>query len=134
MDEAKLAKVPLFAPLSKKERKRVAQIADEVDVPAGKQLVGEGTFAYEFFLIEDGTAEVRRGGQHVADLGPGDFFGEMGALANARRNATVTSSSPITAIVMTAQDFRHVAREMPAVAERIQQAVEEHSRAIAAPA
>ena len=83
----------------------MAQQADEVDVESGYQLVREGEFAYEFFAIEEGTAEVRRGEQHLAELGPGDFFGEMGLIENAPRNASVTASSPLTAVVMTGSPF-----------------------------
>ena len=123
MDEKRLSEVPLFASLSKKERKRVAQLADEVDVPAGRELVHEGGFAYEFFVISSGAVEVTRGGEHVADLGPGDFFGEMAAITDGKRNAAVTTTEPTTAIVMTAHDFRRMATEMPAVAEAVSAAV-----------
>jgi CRP/FNR family cyclic AMP-dependent transcriptional regulator len=127
MDEKRLASVPLFSSLSKRERAELAQHADEVDLREGKELVHEGAFAYEFFVIEDGTAEVLRGGEHVADLGPGDYFGEMGAIADARRNATVVTRSPMTAIVMTAREFREVASSMPKVAEQIRSTIQERS-------
>jgi CRP-like cAMP-binding protein len=78
MTEKELKAIPLFASLSKSERQRVAS-SDEVDLGEGKVLVKEGEFAYEFFVIETGRAEVVRSGQHVADLNPGDFLGEMGA-------------------------------------------------------
>ena len=47
--------------------------------------------------IEEGEAEVTRDGEHVADLGPGDFFGEMGLLEKTLRNATVTAKTPMLA-------------------------------------
>jgi CRP/FNR family transcriptional regulator, cyclic AMP receptor protein len=128
MDEARLRAIPLFAGLSKKERRSVAQMADEVDVPAGRHLVREGEFAYEFFAIEEGTAEVRRGEQYLAELGPGDFFGEMGLIGNVTRNASVVATSPITAIVMTGSAFRQIDRELPPVAARIRGAIEERCR------
>jgi CRP-like cAMP-binding protein len=130
MDENRLSDVPLFASLSRKDRRRVAQLADEVDVPAGKELVHEGGFAYEFFVIKTGTAEVTRGGEHVAELGPGDFFGEMAALTDGTRNAAVVSTSPMTAIVMTAHEFRTMANEIPSVAEAISAAVAERLRSL----
>jgi CRP/FNR family cyclic AMP-dependent transcriptional regulator len=128
MDEARLRGIPLFAGLSKKERKSVAQQADEVDIEAGRQLVREGEFAYEFFAIEEGTAEVKRGDQFLAELGPGDFFGEMGLIGNAPRNATVVANTPMTAIVMTGSAFRQVERELPAVGKQIRKAIEERCR------
>jgi cAMP-dependent protein kinase regulator len=132
MDEAHLKSIPLFQGLSKRDRRRMCQLADVIDVPEGKDLVREDEFAYEFFVIEEGSAEVsRREGGHIADLGPGDFFGEMGVLDDLRRNASVVSRTPVTAIVMTTQDFRAMSREMPAVAERIRTTVAERTRALA---
>jgi CRP-like cAMP-binding protein len=127
MDERKVELIGLFANLSRHERRQIASTADEVDVEEGRQLVREGEFAYEFFVIEDGTAEVLRDGEHVADLGPGDFLGEMGIVHKARRNASVVARSPMSLIVMTEQDFRGMKRAMPAVADRIQRAVQERS-------
>jgi len=127
MDESRLAAVPLFASLSRRERQAVARHADEVDVPEGTALVREGRFSYEFFVIEQGTAAVVHGERRIAELGPGDFLGEMGVLADARRSASVVATSPVTAIVMTAAALRYVAREMPAVGERLRAAIEERS-------
>ncbi len=122
MDAKRLNGIALFETLSAKERAEVASCADEIDVAAGKRLVGEGHFGYEFFVIENGTAEVVRGDQHLADLGPGDFFGEMAILGHTTRNADVIASSDMTAMVMTDDQFRLLARRMPDVAERIREA------------
>jgi len=125
MQESRLKSVPLFAGLNKRERAALAARTDEIDVPEGKQLAREGEFAYEFFVITDGTAEVTRGDQHLADLGPGDFFGEMGILGAERRNATVTARSPMDVIVMTEQALRSLKREEPEFARRLEAAMEE---------
>jgi CRP/FNR family transcriptional regulator, cyclic AMP receptor protein len=125
MHEARVGTIPLFASLSKRQRRRIAQCADEVDVREGKCLVDEGAFAYEFFAIEEGTAEVRRGDERVAELGPGDFFGEIGVMDRVERNATVVATSSMTLVVMTRRDLREVAREMPKVADRIRVTIEE---------
>jgi CRP-like cAMP-binding protein len=128
MDAKRLESIPLFAGLSRKERRSVAQRADEVDVEAGREIVREGDFPYEFFAIEEGTAEVKRGEQHLAELGPGDFFGEMGLLENAPRNASVVTRSPLTAVVMTGSDSRQIGRELPEVAKKIRRAIDERCR------
>jgi CRP/FNR family cyclic AMP-dependent transcriptional regulator len=125
MDEARLREIPLFAGLGKKERREVAKQADEVDVEAGRHLVREGEFAYEFFAIEEGTAEVRRGEQLLGELGPGDFFGEMGLIENVTRNASVTATTPLTALVLTGSAFRYLERELPAVSKKIRRAIDE---------
>jgi CRP/FNR family cyclic AMP-dependent transcriptional regulator len=123
MDESRLSTVDLFSGLSREELRRLSRVTDEVVVPAGTTLINEGSFAHEFLLIEAGSAEVRRDGRLVAELGPGDFAGEIGVMQDARRNATVTASSELTAIVMTARDLRALAREMPSVAAHLDAAI-----------
>jgi CRP-like cAMP-binding protein len=130
MDEDRVKAMPLFAELSRKECRALAPRADEIDLAEGKTLVREGEWAYEFFAIEEGTVEVRRGDQLLAELGPGDFFGEMGLMADTRRNATVTAMTPIKVVVMTAQAFRQTARELPEVADKLRAAIEERCRAL----
>jgi CRP/FNR family transcriptional regulator, cyclic AMP receptor protein len=130
MDENSLRSVPLFESLSGDERRAIAQHADEIEAPEGTELVRQGEFAYEFFVLEDGTAEVRRDGEQVAQLGPGDFLGEMGIVTQAVRNATVVTTSPVRVIVMTEQAFRSMRRLNPAVADRITAAVEERCPAM----
>jgi CRP/FNR family transcriptional regulator, cyclic AMP receptor protein len=129
MQPQELKSVPLFASLNKDELRFVAQQADEVDVQAGKPLAAEGRFAYEFFVIEDGTAEVTREGKHVATLGPGDFFGEIGLLESERRTATVTAQTPMRLIVLTGGAFRMIERQMPSVGGRIRDAIEQRRKA-----
>lgn len=123
MDQRDVAAIPLFAGLSKDDQKVVAQYADEVDVSAGKKLAEEGRFAYEFFAIVDGTAEVTREGQVVATLGPGDFFGEIGLLSAERRVATVTATSPMKLVVLTGAQLRSIESRMAPVGERIRAAM-----------
>jgi CRP-like cAMP-binding protein len=119
-----LKDVPFFRTLSKRELAEVAQQIDELDVAEGKRLAREGDFGREFFVIVDGTAEVVRGDTRIAELGPGDFFGEMALVGEERRMATVTATSPMRVLVMTRESFRAIDRTMPAVHGRIVEAIE----------
>ena len=132
MDVKRLEGLELFSGLSKHQREEIARQTDEIDVDAGKRLVSEGKWGYEFFVIENGKAEVVRGDQHIADLGPGDFFGEMALLGDTERNASVIAQSPLTAMVMTDRAFRHLARTMPDVADHIREACRAREREMAA--
>jgi CRP/FNR family cyclic AMP-dependent transcriptional regulator len=123
VEESKLKVLGLFAGLSQREIRRLSSVTDELVLPAGTRLIDEGTFAHEFLLIEKGTADVRRGGKLLAQLGPGDFAGEIGVMQGARRNATVTASTELTVIVMTARDLRQIATDMPSVATHIDAAI-----------
>jgi CRP-like cAMP-binding protein len=132
MQQARLSAVPFFSAVTKKDLAVVAQQTDEVDVPAGEVVAREGEFGDAFYVIEEGTAEVTMGGSRVAELGPGDFFGEMALLDADRRNATVTASSPMKLIVMTRSSFRTVNRSLPQVHDAVCRAIAERHAAMTA--
>ena len=123
MDVKRLEQVSLFSTLSKKELERLARWTDEVSVPVGEELASQGRFAHEFFVIEDGAAEVRQNGDAIGELGPGDFFGEIGLLETERRTASVVALTPMRVIVMAQREFASMESEMPAVADRIRAAI-----------
>jgi cAMP-dependent protein kinase regulator/CRP/FNR family cyclic AMP-dependent transcriptional regulator/cGMP-dependent protein kinase 2 len=131
VDPKDLKAIPLFASLRDDELRLVAQQADEVDVREGKQLITEGKFAYEFFAIKSGTADVSIDGNVVSTVGPGDFFGEMGLLVAERRTATVVATSPMDLIVLTGAQFHALERQMPSVAAQIRAAIEKRSEQVA---
>jgi CRP/FNR family transcriptional regulator, cyclic AMP receptor protein len=119
MDPNRLKSLPLFADVSDEELSQVATFAQEISVEAGRVLVREGDFSYEFMAIEQGEAEVTRHGEHVADLGPGDFFGEMGLLEKTLRNATVTAKTPMQLVTLTGWDLRRIERSIPQAVARV---------------
>lgn len=125
MDPTRLKTIPLFADLSDQDRKQIAQWTDEVDIRQGEHLVHQGAFAHEFFVIVEGTASVTKNGDHITDLGAGDFFGEIALLEEERRTASVTATSPMKVIVMFGRDFRQMDQHMPHVAEKVRRALEE---------
>lgn len=125
MDASRLKSIPLFEEVGDEELSQIAPFANEVSVEEGKVLVREGDFSYEFMAIEDGSAEVTRGGEHVADLGPGDFFGEVGLLEKTLRNATVTATEPMRLITLTGWDMKRVERTAPEALERVRSTLED---------
>jgi CRP/FNR family cyclic AMP-dependent transcriptional regulator len=125
MDPKRLKNVSLFHGLAKKDLQHLGRWTDEVDFPEGKSLAEQGSFAYEFLVIEDGTADVIQDGKRIRTLGPGDFFGEIGLLESERRTASVVATSPMRLIVMTGRDFSAMRSEMPHIAEEINEKIEE---------
>jgi CRP/FNR family transcriptional regulator, cyclic AMP receptor protein len=123
VDPARLESIPLFELLSPSERAQVALYADEVDAPAGRTLAEEGEFAYEFFVILEGTAEVEKDGEVIAELGPNDFFGEIGLLEAERRTATVVAKTPMQLLLMFGPHFRRFERELPELAGKVRAAI-----------
>ena len=114
-----IAHVPLFAAASKADLKKIASISDEIDIREGKDLTKEGRPGHEFFVIVEGTADVRRKGRKVRSLGPGDFFGEIALVSRKPRTATVTATSPVLALVITEQAFRRLLEEQPAIGVKV---------------
>jgi CRP-like cAMP-binding protein len=129
LDVSQLKSIPLFQEVGDEELAQVAPFATEVTVEEGRELVREGDFSYEFMAIQEGQAEVTRAGEHVADLGPGDFFGEMGLLERTLRNATVTAKTPVRLITLTGWDLKRVERSAPEAMERIRAVLEERRQA-----
>lgn len=123
MDTKQLQAVAIFSGLSKKELEHLARWTDEVSVDEGHELAKEGAFAHEFFIIEEGTAAVLQHGERIAELGPSDFFGEIGLLETERRTASVVATSPMRLIVMFQREFKQMDQEMPAIADRVRSAI-----------
>jgi len=71
--------------------------------------------------------DVRKDDQHLTDLGPGDFFGEIALVEDERRTASVIATTPVRAIVMPSREFRAMRNQMPAVCARIEAAIQERS-------
>jgi len=122
---ALIKNIPLFARLSRKELEQVAALADEIDFPAGKTIIREGERGREFFVLLDGGADVIRGGQRIAHLAKGDFVGEIAVIARIPRTATVKTTDPTRALVVTDQALRGLLRKMPDMQLKVLQAVAE---------
>jgi CRP-like cAMP-binding protein len=120
-----LARVPLFAGLSKHDLELVSGIATEIDLPAGKTITLEGRQGYEFVVIERGYVEVRRGGRAVASRGPGDYVGEIALVSDGPRTATVVAKTPVAVAVIGRREFRALLEQVPALANQIRTAAAE---------
>lgn len=114
-----LARVPLFSQCTKGELKSLARRTNDIKVDEGQVLIREDQGAYEFFVVVDGRALVTRKGRKVAELGPGDFFGELALLDRALRDATVTALTPMEIIVMMGADFEQALSEAPRMTRRL---------------
>jgi CRP-like cAMP-binding protein len=115
----RLAAVPLFSALSKKELEQVDQAADELDVEAGHEIVTQGRTGHEFFLILSGQAKVKRDGTEVATLGPGQFFGELALLDKGPRSATVVADTDMKLVVLGQREFAGLLDTVPGLAAKI---------------
>jgi CRP-like cAMP-binding protein len=103
-----LRKVPLFSACSSDELREIAGVADELNFREGKILTRQGGPGREMFILLDGTVKVERNGEQVNTLGPGDFLGEGALVLGKPRNATVTSTSPLRALVISEGNYRQL--------------------------
>ena len=127
METSQLKRIPLFADASDEELKRVAAFAESREVSEGTEVIGEGQFSRELLAIEDGTAQVTRDGEQVAELGPGDVFGEAGMLDDEMRSASVTATSSLKLISMGHFEVKRLKRNAPDVYGRIEQLIEQRA-------
>ena len=125
MDVSLLKTIPLFAEVPDDQLRKIAPFAETDEFAEGEVVVKEGGYSNHFFAIEDGTAKVERGGEHIADLGPGDVFGEQGLLEKQERSATVTATSRLRVIKIEHWELSRMRKSMPQVVEELQRRVEE---------
>jgi CRP/FNR family cyclic AMP-dependent transcriptional regulator len=125
LDATQLKRIPLFADASDEDLAKVAAFAESKEIPEGEVVVEEGGFSRELLAIEEGSAEVTREGEHVADLGPGDVFGEAGMLDDSMRSASVTSTSRMKLISLGHFEVQRLKKDAPQIYARIEKLVEE---------
>ena len=120
-----LKRVPLFSKLDKKALEDVAHIADEIDLPAGKEMATEGDRGREFFVLLKGEADVTRGGEKINTMKEGDFFGEIALVTKMPRTATVTATSNVDVLVITERAFDALLKKSPTIGRNVAEALAE---------
>jgi len=120
-----LKRIPLFSGCSKSELAAIAMIADEIDVPAGTTLIREGDTGREFFILVEGTVEVRQKGRKLPTKGDVGFFGEISLLLNSPTTASVITTSAVHALVITPRSFRDLLKHSPGIQLKVLSALAE---------
>jgi CRP-like cAMP-binding protein len=127
MDPGTLDEAPLFASLPQDTKRELAEFVNDTRVDSGKHLVDQGDPSYNLFVILEGKAEVFQSGQPVAELGPGDFFGEMGTVGDAERSATVVSKNQMRLLTLGTRDVQRLKQRAPEVLEKLEKAIDQRS-------
>lgn len=120
----RMGSMPLFEESSKRELAEIASLADEVDLPAERELTREGRVGKEFMVLVEGSADVIRDGRVINTLGPGDFLGEIALVTGAPRTATVRTKTPSRLLVMNGPAFRRVLNVVPSLQAKVLQALD----------
>jgi CRP/FNR family cyclic AMP-dependent transcriptional regulator len=127
LDVSQLKRVPLFHDVPDEKLRQVATFAVSEEHPEGSVIVKEGGFSNHFYVIEDGTAKVERDGEKLADLGPGDVFGEQGLLEKQERSASVIATSTLKVIKIEHWELDRMKKSMPEVVDQLRARVEERT-------
>jgi CRP/FNR family cyclic AMP-dependent transcriptional regulator len=125
VDVSQLKQIPLFQDVPDDALKQVATFATADVFPDGKEVIKEGGFSNDFYAIEEGTAKVERDGEQIADLGPGDVFGEEGLLEKQERSATVIATSTLRVIKIEHWELSRMKKSMPEVVDQLRRTVEQ---------
>ena len=120
-----LKAIPLFSECSQRELDAIAAVADEVMFPVGRTLMRQGDTGAELVVIEQGSVDVAIDGKQVTTQSAGDFVGELALVTHRPRTATVTTSTEVRALVLTARDFERLLRDVPSIAVKVLKAVGE---------
>jgi CRP/FNR family cyclic AMP-dependent transcriptional regulator len=111
-----LGRTRLFAGVDDAGRQRIADRMTEVDLPADRVIARQGEIGTGFFIVVSGAVRVVRDGETIAELGPGQFFGELSVIDRQPRVAQVISSGPTSCLALASWDFEAVIAEQPSVA------------------
>ena len=116
----------LFADCTRSQLHQIGSLTTGLHIPRDHELIREGSLAREFIVIRSGSARVtrktNRGVTKVADVGAGDFLGEMALLNGTRRTATVTAATDLDVLVSSAAEFRSIMEIAPSVARKVRRA------------
>ena len=125
----RLARVPLFKDLTKRDLQFLASRVDEVSLKPGQTVIREGQPTDAFFIVVTGNVDVTRQGKPAARLGPGEFFGEIGMLDNGPATATVVTDGPVDAMVLSHAQFRDAIKGNESLALQVIAAMAQRLRA-----
>ena len=118
-----LARVPLFAGLSKRDLREISGLATPLNLPQGRELTHQGGRGYEFIVVLEGTVDVLIDGKVVATCGAGDFFGEMALLEDRPRTATVIAKTDVTVDVIGRPEFSVLLEDHPQIEKQLRAAM-----------
>ena len=127
MDVSQLKRTSLFADVPDESLAKIAPFTKVDEFAPGKVVVKEGGYANDFYVIEEGKARVERAGDKIAELGPGDVFGEQALLEKQARSASVIAEDTLRVIKIEHWEFSRMRKSMPDVVDQLQKQVEERS-------
>ena len=114
-----LARLSLFADLSRPELEALAHTVDEEVFAQGQRVLRRGLSGAGFFVILEGQAAIELDGEERWTLGPGDFFGEASVLTGEPPSADVVATSLLRGVVVAGPDLERFLLERPQLLLRL---------------
>src|SRR3954465_2155539 len=119
-----LARVPLFADLSERDLQQLAQVAVPRSYEQGQAIFREGDTGDTCYVVREGCVRVTR--RHsdgrvitLAELRPGEMFGELAMFGGETRSASVEALEPTRALAILSGDLRRLLAQHPEIAVQI---------------
>jgi CRP-like cAMP-binding protein len=125
-----IRKVNLFDALTTKELETVADACKRAQFRSGENIVTQGDPSARLYIIIDGTADAYVHGAKVETIGPGDYFGEIAVIDGQSRAATVTATSPVSALSLANFNVKRLIRTMPDIGFKMLRKACERIRAL----
>lgn len=127
MEPSQLKRFPLFEEVDEGKLSKIAPFTMLVEFAEGKVIIQEGGYSNDFYAIDEGTVRVERAGETIAELGPGDVFGEQGLLEKQERSASVVATSSVRALKIEHWELPRMRKSMPEVVKQLRKTVEERT-------
>jgi uncharacterized membrane protein len=113
-----LSRVPLFKRLEPHELEKLAEEIDQVNYPAGETIFNEHDRGDALYILEEGRVRIWVYDEDVkdvtlAELKPGDFFGELAVLDRGERSSSATAITDIHLHRLSSDDFQQFLLEHP---------------------
>jgi CRP-like cAMP-binding protein len=115
-DVESLARLSLFAGLSRPQLEAVSHSYDEEVFPQGQRILRKGLSGSGLYVILDGDATIELNGDEIARLGRGEFFGEVSALLGDAPTADVVAQTPLRCLVVPGPQVERFLLANPPVA------------------
>ncbi len=116
-----LAKTSIWSGLSDKDLKLIVKASKDRKFEAGETIVQKGEGGVGFYLVLEGSVEIKSDGTTLAKLGPGQFFGEMSVVDNQPRSADVVALEPSRCLILSAWSFNALISDNPRMALKMLQ-------------
>lgn len=111
-----LKSVDLFERIPGEDLAGISMITEMDSFEAGDLIIEEGHLGDSLYILLDGMVRVHRGERAIAEIGPGECFGEMSILDSSPRSASVSCTTDSLCLRIGREDFSDIMADRPEIA------------------